>query len=78
MKKKIYKKIKCPLCNGKGIYLKLENGNAITIPKLRKKGLTYRQIMKATGIKSLDSIHYYLKRDRKQGKWHNTRKNIYD
>lgn len=71
--KNIKQKIKCPLCNGKGFYLKKKNKNAILIPELRMRGLTYREIMKITGIKSLDSIHYYLVRNRKQGPWHKNR-----
>ena len=57
-----YKKIKCPLCGGTGFYCRKYNQNAIIIPNLRDRGLTYREIMKATGLKSLDTIHYYLKR----------------
>ena len=67
--KRAYKKIKCPLCSGTGIYNKRVNPNFKIIPRLRKKGLTYREIMKAVGFKSLDSVHYYLKRGRKAGKW---------
>ena len=54
---------KCPLCDGKGTVgnLKFEE-KEISIKMLRDKGLTYRQIAKVTGIKSIDSIHYYLKR----------------
>jgi len=63
--------MKCPLCNGKGFYYKKFEEQEKELKSLRNKGLTYREIMKITGIKSLDSIHYYLVRGRKQGRWHN-------
>jgi hypothetical protein len=58
---KVKKKIICPLCHGKGTCLKEYNTMGNKIRTLKKAGLTYREILKKTKLKSLDTVHYYLK-----------------
>jgi len=56
----VSKKQKCPLCEGTGEYSRFAPNRQAEILELRKKGLTYREIMKITGIKSSSNIFYYL------------------
>jgi hypothetical protein len=52
--------MKCPLCEGFGFLKNIYGDKANIILKLHSKGLTYRQIMKVTGIKSTSHVSYYL------------------
>lgn len=51
----------CPLCNGSG-YAKKPKKNEKEILRLRKRGLTVRQIAKAVGLGST-TVFYYLKKN---------------
>lgn len=53
-------KQKCPLCNGTGKYLRKKNQRRNEILELRKKGLTYHEIMKVTGLKSTSTVWFHL------------------
>lgn len=52
--------MKCPLCGGTGKYETKFQNIAEHMRKLRKKGLTFRQILKVTGLKSTNTVAYYL------------------
>jgi hypothetical protein len=51
----------CPLCDGTGKFTRHASSRVKEVKALREKGLTYREIMKVTGIKSLSHIFYFLK-----------------
>lgn len=53
----------CPLCKGSG---KIDNHQfnqdmRLKVLELREAGLTYREIAKTVGLKSPDTVSYYLK-----------------
>jgi len=50
----------CPKCHK--ISKIKTRGKWEAIKRLREKGYTYRKIMEITGIKSTDTINYYLKK----------------
>jgi hypothetical protein len=61
----------CPLCGGSGRWTKVRNIEMRKLVyKLRAKGLTYREIMKATGLKSTAAVHYYCGAFPQARKWY--------
>lgn len=63
MNKKLFKK-KCVVCHGSGYVLRKPRQRTISdeqrkeILKLYRKGLSYREICKATGVKHPYSVQY--------------------
>lgn len=65
--------IDCPMCSGKGAirigpFLRSPNPLTLKVGTLRKRGLTFREIMRATGIKSTSHVAFHLHRYRKERK----------
>jgi len=56
--------MKCPLCEGNGEWQNVFDDKESMIKEMRKRGLTIRQIQKATGFKSPSTIFYYLNRNK--------------